>query len=155
LERVGEGDAMVLAEHNLRGGEKARAVGFFLRAAQQALLGEDLDAATARAERGLACGARGEDEGALLAVWGEATTWKGDIAAAGANSGEVTGKATPGSGPWYWALTGRGVHATLLGQIDRLAATVTLALATQPVGDGAAALVGLIGALAWILCGSG
>src|SRR6185437_7588383 len=89
LERAGESDAMALAEHHRRGGQGARAVGFFLKAAEQALRGEDLDAAIARADRGLACGARGDEEIALLSVRGEASTFKGDVAVAEAYTDEV------------------------------------------------------------------
>ncbi len=151
LERAGEGDAMVLAEHYRRGGEPERALGFFLTAAQQALHGEDLDAAIARADRGLACGATGEDEVALLSVRGEATTWKGEIPLADAITDEVLAKASPGTSRWYWALTGRAIHATLRGDRDRLAAAVSLALSVAPSAGSAATLVGTVGAVAWVL----
>jgi eukaryotic-like serine/threonine-protein kinase len=60
LEAAGEEDAMLLGEHFERGSEPARAVGCYVRAAEQALEGGDLGAAVARAERGIACGATGE-----------------------------------------------------------------------------------------------
>jgi tetratricopeptide (TPR) repeat protein len=55
LEGVGETDAVVLAEHYERGGERGRAAAFYRRAAEQALEANDQTAAVARADRGLAC----------------------------------------------------------------------------------------------------
>ncbi len=55
LEQVGETDAVVLAEHFERGGDRPRAASWYRRAAEQALDANDLTAAVARADRGLAC----------------------------------------------------------------------------------------------------
>ena len=55
LERLGECDAMMLAEHLERGGLPASAAGWYRRAAEEALEGNDLEAVVSRAERGLAC----------------------------------------------------------------------------------------------------
>ncbi|MEM9489198.1 MAG: protein kinase, partial [Myxococcota bacterium] len=45
LERVGEGDARVIAEHYFQGDDRPSALGFFLRAAEDALDRSDFDAA--------------------------------------------------------------------------------------------------------------
>jgi tetratricopeptide (TPR) repeat protein len=55
LERLGERDAMMLAEHLERGGLPASAAGWYRRAAEDALEGNDLEAVLARADRGFAC----------------------------------------------------------------------------------------------------
>ncbi len=55
LERAGETNALVLAEHLERGGELERAAGQYLRAADTALDASDLAGACARAKQGLAC----------------------------------------------------------------------------------------------------
>jgi eukaryotic-like serine/threonine-protein kinase len=55
LERLGECDAMMLAEHLERGGLPESAAGWYRRAAEEALEGNDLEAVVSRAERGLAC----------------------------------------------------------------------------------------------------
>jgi tetratricopeptide (TPR) repeat protein len=55
LERAGETDALVLAEHLERGGELERAAGSYLRAAEVALEASDQVAAAARAAQGLGC----------------------------------------------------------------------------------------------------
>src|SRR5262249_25499434 len=55
LEQHGETDALVLAEHFERGGEGARAGGFYRLAAEQALRTGDTASAAAAARLGLAC----------------------------------------------------------------------------------------------------
>ncbi len=72
LESEGEQDAMALAEHWARGGEPARARGYYLGAARQVLQGGDGCAALERVKRALICGADGETDGALLAIQSEA-----------------------------------------------------------------------------------
>jgi hypothetical protein len=71
LEAAGEREAIVLAEHFARGGEGARAVPWFLRAAESACEGGDLEAANTRAESGIACGAEGETLGRFRAIQAE------------------------------------------------------------------------------------
>ncbi len=78
LEGVGETDAAAIAEHFEKGAERTRATPFWLRAAKDALDGNDLGAALGRAERGIGCGAEGELLGALLFVEAEAYAWRGD-----------------------------------------------------------------------------
>ncbi len=77
LESVGESDASLLAAHFEQGGERARAVPWWLAAAESALDASDFDAAAERAERGIACEAEGEVLGALLLVLAEAERWRG------------------------------------------------------------------------------
>jgi eukaryotic-like serine/threonine-protein kinase len=147
LTRAGEGDPMVLAGHHERGGEPARAVSFFRRAAEQALRGHDLDGADARAARGLACGATGQDEVALLLVHAAASSWRGDFDAAERHAGEVLARATPGTRAWYWALAGRAAANGFRGRTDRLLESLTLAAGVDPTPDGAPGLVAALGAL--------
>ncbi|MBX3227303.1 MAG: protein kinase [Labilithrix sp.] len=78
LEKNGESEAVVLAEHLERGGEPKRAITFYRRAAAQALEGNDLEACLARADRGVACGAEGEVLGRLLLRKSEAHRWRGE-----------------------------------------------------------------------------
>ncbi len=70
LEERGESSALVLAEHWERGGDRARALQGYERSAEQAFGGNDFDAAVARADRGIACGAHGDDLGRLAAAAG-------------------------------------------------------------------------------------
>jgi len=82
LEKMGESEAVVLAEHLERGNEPKRAITFYRRAAAQALEGNDLEACLARADRGIACGAEGEVLGRLLLRKAEAHRWRGQNVAA-------------------------------------------------------------------------
>ncbi len=77
LEGAGESDASLLAEHFEQGGEKDRAVPWWLQAAESALDASDFDAAAERAQRGIACDPQGEVLGALLLVLAEAERWRG------------------------------------------------------------------------------
>jgi eukaryotic-like serine/threonine-protein kinase len=92
LEKAGERDAMVLAEHLERGRESRRAVSFYLRAAEQALEGNDLELAISRAERGIRGGAEGSVLGALLLVQIEAYRWRGEAEAEAAERCAVRAK---------------------------------------------------------------
>ena len=82
LEKVGESEAVVLAEHLERGGERKRAITFYRRAAAQALEGNDLAACLQRADAGIACGAEGEVLGRLALRKAEAHRWRGENVAA-------------------------------------------------------------------------
>lgn len=77
LERAGELDAMILAEHFERGGAGERAAYYYLQAAEQALRGTDWTAAIARAERGRSCGPTRQNHWMLHAVLCEAATLSG------------------------------------------------------------------------------
>ena len=86
LERAGEHDAMTLGEHFERGGEHGKAIGWYRRAVEHALEGNDFEGVIARAERGVACGASGEVLGALRLSQAEAHRWRGDLPGAEACS---------------------------------------------------------------------
>jgi hypothetical protein len=70
LEARGEPDALVLAEHFVQGREPARAVPYYIQAAEQSYETNDMAAVLACAERGLRCGAQGAQRGALLSLEG-------------------------------------------------------------------------------------
>ena len=77
LEKVGEADALVVAEHFERGGALGRARPFFLRAALGACKSGNLDTALTIAERGAAIGDRDGTLGKLRAVQAKAYQWRG------------------------------------------------------------------------------
>jgi tetratricopeptide (TPR) repeat protein len=97
LLEAGEQDPMVLAEHFERGGEGARAAEFYLRAADKAMLGLDLQAAIARAERGIACGPSGETLAALHVVLMEALFWMDQLGRSYAHALTALENSLPGS----------------------------------------------------------
>jgi tetratricopeptide (TPR) repeat protein len=101
LERVGEDDAIVLAEHHERGGQPARAIGHYERAAARALAAGDFAAAIARADRGVACGADAPAQGALRLVQAEALKWSGAFADAATRGQQAMALLPPGSASWF------------------------------------------------------
>jgi tetratricopeptide (TPR) repeat protein len=126
LEAAGEADAVVLAEHLEQGGEPERAVTHYLRAAAQALEGNDFSAALARVERGIACGASGETKGALASIRAEAHKWLGNNVEAEASGAEALALLSPGSVRWLKALADLATVRAKMGQHEPL-----LALARQ------------------------
>lgn len=79
LVRSGETEAMTLAEHFDRGGEAERAAFWYGEAAQQALQGNDLKGAIARADKSIELGAAGELLGKQYVTKAEAERWAGNF----------------------------------------------------------------------------
>ena len=103
LAASGEHDPMVLAEHFERGREPQTAAKFYLRAAEQALAGNDLADAIARAERGIGCGAAGTELGLLRLVQAEAERWRGHNAEGRAHALAALEALPPGGAAWCTA----------------------------------------------------
>lgn len=103
LERAGEMDGLVIADHYERGGQPARALPWLLRAAQRGFEGGNLDAAIALAERGIARGAEGEAAGLLRVVQGSALGMRTDWPASIEASRAAMARLTAGSTPWFQA----------------------------------------------------
>jgi len=105
LAGAGISDPVLLAEHHERGGEPERAIDGYLAAARDALEGNDLAAVLARVERGLACGARGEQLGELLVLRAEAHRWRSDYTAAIEAASLAMAVLPAGSRGWCQAAT--------------------------------------------------
>jgi eukaryotic-like serine/threonine-protein kinase len=103
LERVGESEAIVLAEHFDRAGEAAHAVRHYERAAAHALGANDLPAVLARVERGLVLGAEGIARGGLLLLGAEAHAWRAEFADAEREGREAMSLLPIGSDGWFAA----------------------------------------------------
>ncbi|MDB5219775.1 MAG: Adenylate cyclase, partial [Myxococcaceae bacterium] len=110
LEKVGESEAVVLAEHLERGGERKRAITFYRRAAAQALEGNDLAACLRRADAGIACGAEGEVLGRLALRKAEAHRWRGENVAAKECAVQALNLLPRGGRRWFLA-AGEAVEA--------------------------------------------
>ncbi len=104
LEAHEDGDAAVLAEHFERGHEPARARRWYVRAAEQALGGNDLAAVIEAAERGIRCGARGEDFASLRLLQAEAHQWRGEHAEVARCCTEALASTARGTALWYRAI---------------------------------------------------
>jgi eukaryotic-like serine/threonine-protein kinase len=120
LSAVGEGDAMILAEHFERGGARRRAAACYLRAAEQALEGNDFDGAIARAEQGIGCGAAGSLFGQLRRAQADAHHWLGAFAESRAAGEEALRWLPPHSAPWYGAADRVGSAYHRLGEREQL-----------------------------------
>jgi eukaryotic-like serine/threonine-protein kinase len=119
LEQMGEQDAMVLAEHFERGGERERAAVFYQRAADQALRANDL--------------------GELRLLEAEAQSFRGKYAESREHAEEALSLLPRGSSPWFSAARSVCLAAFQLGDAARLATLsdeiVELA-ADEPSGAG-------------------
>ncbi|AKT37596.1 protein kinase domain-containing protein [Chondromyces crocatus] len=141
LERAGHGDALALAGHFERGGEPSRAGRWYRRAAEEALQGNDLEAALDRARRGVACGAEGGELGALRLVEVEAHLWRGELTRAESRAREAAALLPPGTAGWYRAMREASLAAQKLGAVDRMEEWVTRACNAEPATDAESALL--------------
>jgi tetratricopeptide (TPR) repeat protein len=139
-------DAMTLAEHFRRGGEPARAVRWYERAAEQALKANDLSAAIERAELGLSCGAVGEEAGALRLVEAEGHVWRGEFGEAERHALAAAAAHPPGSAVALRALGSALVSAAKQGKLDVVEEVVRRVSDAQP---DASARGAQISCLAW------
>jgi tetratricopeptide (TPR) repeat protein len=112
LERVGERDALMLAEHYERGRERERAARAFAQAARQALVSNDLEGALRLVARGVACGARHELLGTLRSVQAWAELWLGNFAASYESARAALELLPTGSPDWVLV---QGTAVTLSG----------------------------------------
>jgi tetratricopeptide (TPR) repeat protein/tRNA A-37 threonylcarbamoyl transferase component Bud32 len=141
LEEAGERDALTLAEHFDRGQAADRAVGWYRRAAEQALEGNDLEAATRRSERAVELGADGQELVEALLVLAEACKWRGANAEAAAAARKAMAAAPLGSESWC-AAAGEVVAASgKLGDRQALAELASTLLALPATGGGAPQVV--------------
>ncbi len=79
LEKRGEDDALLLADHFEKGGEKDRAAGYYERAVSRADLAGDSMTAVAYGQRGLACTNNVALRAELLGTICQAYTWRTDL----------------------------------------------------------------------------
>src|SRR5205085_2864171 len=100
LVEAGESDPMVLAEHFERGVARQRAAPWFLRAAEDANRGGDLDATLVRARRGLACDAVEPERSAFGALLCEVHGWRMQLGPCLEYADQVLAEATPGNAAW-------------------------------------------------------
>ncbi|XXT14614.1 protein kinase [Sorangium sp. So ce429] len=153
LEDHGEGDPLVLAEHFDKGGEHARAARYWLRAAETAHRGNDVQAALSHLHQGLAGEVPVEVEMALLGMQCELGTWWLDTSGPTMAAAErMMREAPPGSPPWAQGVAAAMAYANLLGLLDRFEALLDTLVGVEPdsqaTGLAAVALfVGLYGTL--------
>lgn len=135
LEEAGERDASTLAEHFDRGQAPDKAATWYLRAAEQALEGNDLDTAVTRSERVIALGAEGRQLASAWQTKAEALKWRGANALARDAARSAMSAATLGSEAWCAAA---GEVAAASGKLGDRQSIIEVAesLLSLPVGAG-------------------
>jgi tetratricopeptide (TPR) repeat protein len=133
LEQHGEADPMVLAGHFQRGGEPARAAGFYLRAAEQALQILDNEAAFARTGLGLACDPPPGLRITLLGVHCYASLLVRRVALTDAE--ELLRAAPRGSVPWTQALFAYSLGTMMVGRFADLQGALALLREVTPAPE--------------------
>lgn len=118
LQRAGETDPFRLADHAERGRDRDAAVTHHLRAAEQALEGDDLDVAERCAERGIAAGAKREKLGRLRLVLATSHHWRGRPGDARKLALAAQDALPSGSDPWVQAIERECFAALSLGLFD-------------------------------------
>lgn len=135
LESAGEHDPLVLAEHYQRSGDAERALGFLIRAAIQALEGNDLMAALSRAERAEQIGVQGEQLGTLRSVQASAHFWSANLVAAFASAQEAVPLLPAGSLFWCSAMGSLFLSGGLAGKAAEMAAFIEPFVTTLPTSE--------------------
>jgi serine/threonine protein kinase len=124
LERVGEPDPMVHAEHLRLGGQPDLAVAYYIQAAEQALAGNDLPATLDRVELGKSCGASGDALGTLSALACTAHFWRDDFQSAYPAGCQALELLPRGSRRWMQSLGNMLTFTSLMGKQDHFRALV-------------------------------
>ncbi len=132
LERQGETDPVILAEHAYRSGEKQQAIPHFVRAAERALDGNDLTAALLRTKQGVQCDAQGEQLGALLTLQSAAHLWRGELEAAYDISTTALALLPEGGTRWCKAMLTLFFVTTYLGKREQFSGLVARFRAVSP-----------------------
>jgi tetratricopeptide (TPR) repeat protein len=120
LERSGERDQLALAEHFQRGGDSARAIPYFQRAAAQALESNDLQATVARAEKAVIAGAQGAMLGALRSLQSVASYWLSDYTSSRRYGHEAAELLPEGSIEWFAAVGSAIVSSARMGDNEHV-----------------------------------
>ncbi len=141
LERAGETDPMVLAEHFDRGADLPRALRWYRRGAEQALEGNDLARAVERCERALLCGPDDETRGGIEHLMAEATFYRGDAPAAEALATKAAEHLPAGTAAWFQAVATGLRAAGQAGHNDLVLAWSVRAAAVHVDGDARAAQI--------------
>jgi eukaryotic-like serine/threonine-protein kinase len=118
LAQAGESHAGAIADHFVRGDSPERAIPYLVRAAEDALARNDLDAAARFAARGIEHGAGGELLGRCRCVQVEERLWRGSVSEVAALGREAMALVPRGGRQWYRMAAETGIALTKLGRFD-------------------------------------
>jgi tetratricopeptide (TPR) repeat protein len=151
LQRAGESDAGLLADHFDRGGDAERACEQYTRAAEQALEANDLTGAIARARRGADLGASGERLGLLRLTEALAHRWRGEWADTEPCARQALELLPAGTRPWCIAAEETIFALGKLGHYAQLDQMLDLILTVAPDDDARGAYAMALGRGSWFL----
>ncbi|MDC0749110.1 protein kinase domain-containing protein [Polyangium mundeleinium] len=133
LERHGEQEPTVLAEHFERGGDLERACHYHARAAERSFAHFDLDGVLVHVERGVSCGATGEVLLTLRSWQLMAHNFRGSFTEEVIRlAEEARAKARPGSSAWYRMTHVLCSHCMFTGQREYAITLAREIAATSP-----------------------
>jgi ATP/maltotriose-dependent transcriptional regulator MalT len=121
LEKNGEKDPLALADHFEKGSEKARAIGYFVAAAQAAYDGGNYDAVLPICDRAIDCGAQGPELGEVLILKTKKRAFNDDLVKVPELAREALGLLPAGSPSWFTAVAVLSLAGAFEGRLDVLA----------------------------------
>jgi serine/threonine protein kinase/tetratricopeptide (TPR) repeat protein len=145
LEKAGGQEAVVLAEHFLRGEDDAAATAWFAEAADQAFERHEFDVVLQIVERGLGRASKGEARGRLLLRRAEVFAISGRHHDAAQSALAALGEFPSSSLRWYSAAGEAALASGRSGDAQQVIAIADKILSIEtPDGGGAVHLVGLV-----------
>ena len=129
---AGETDPKVLAEHFGRAGDAERAIGYYVRAAEQSLAAGDNEAAVSLADAALGLGATGADAAVLRAIQTDAWTWSCQYVRAHEAAQVALFLAEPGTLSHARALGGVISNGLMLRRFDVIGEAMEQLLRVEP-----------------------
>lgn len=120
LEEHGETNAQLLAAHFDYAHESVRAAPYHVRAAREALLGDDLDAAFRHTDRVIHAGDSGAPLGEALAIKADALQWRGMYEQSGQLAESAIAQLEAGSPSWFGAITTLAMNSVRRIHLDKL-----------------------------------
>lgn len=135
LDQVGRRDAMVLAQHFELGHVPERAVAYYVRAAEQALGGNDLSAVVQIVDRGLKAEPDTEARGMLHLYRAQAHYWLGQVEATVEHAEAASRLLSQGTAAWYRAMADLLTSLGRLGHSEPLRQWVDTAVTAKAAPD--------------------
>ncbi|HUS66424.1 MAG TPA: AAA family ATPase, partial [Kofleriaceae bacterium] len=133
LEAHGEAEPLTLAEHHERGGAPEIALGWYRRAAEQALGGNDLDGVLVRVAAAHRCAdalttlpdATRREQAYTSVIEAEARNWRGEFDLAAAAARRAAEALPPGDAWWYAAVGEAAMAFGVMGAGDEVRRLLT------------------------------
>jgi tetratricopeptide (TPR) repeat protein len=152
LERKGEPDPLVLAKHFDQGGEPAKAVRWYVEAAERAPRSLDLSAAAERAQKARALDGGGAHRLRIHQILGEIALWRSSWKELAAHAAELIQGSPPGSEPWVRGLHMQQNAASGMREVGLMMQTIAALTSAEPWPEARAAAIHAHAGAVFILC---